>query len=67
MIKYIDYDGKEKIFLTKEEFEALKQFIPFIAYNQVLGMLYTIYKWQQKNGKSNKNKENEESNKQRSD
>jgi len=51
MIKYIDCDGKEKIFLTKEEYEKLEQFIPFIAYNQVLGMLYTIYKWQQKNKK----------------
>jgi len=60
MIKYIDCDGQEKIFFTKEEYEAAKQLIPFMAYRAACGMQYLIYYWQQKNGKSNENKENEE-------
>ena len=51
MIKYIDCDGQEKIFFTKEEYEAAKQLIPFMAYRAACGMLYSIYYWQQKNKK----------------
>jgi len=51
MIKYIDCDGKEKIFFTKEEYEAAKQIIPYIAYETARYMLYFEYIWQQKNKK----------------
>ena len=63
MIKYINCEGKEEVFFTKEEYEAAKQIIPFMAYRAAWGMLYSIYYWQQKNSKSNENKENEESKK----
>ena len=67
MIKYINCEGKEEVFFTKEKYEAAKQLIPYMAYKSACGMLYISYYWQQKHGKSNENKEKEESKKQGGD